>query len=94
MGLRFSLCELRMMMYPTSVDPVKDTLSMPLWVETKDPVSPKPVTMLTTPAGSPAYCKILLNINAVKGVCSAGLITIVQPAAKAGAIFQVIIRSG
>lgn len=37
-GFRFSLCELRIMMYPTSVDPVNETLFIPLCVEMNDPV--------------------------------------------------------
>ncbi len=93
-GLRFSLCEFRMTMYPTSVDPVKEILLIPLCVEMYDPVYPNPVRMLTTPAGSPAWLKRLLNIKAVKGVCSAGFITIVHPAARAGATFQLNIKSG
>ena len=40
---------------PTSVEPVNATLSTPGWAAIAAPaVSPKPVTMFTTPAGSPA----------------------------------------
>lgn len=47
-----------------------------------------------TPGGNPASVIKRPIIKAVKGVCSAGLSTIVQPAAKAGATFQHIIKSG
>ena len=44
---------------PTSVEPVKATLSTPGWAASAAPaVSPKPVTMFTTPGGSPASCRI------------------------------------
>ena len=82
------------MMYPTSVEPVKETLLIPWWVETNDPVYPNPVTMLITPGGNPALLIRSPSIKAVKGVCSAGFKTIVHPAAKAGAIFHVIISNG
>ena len=50
--------------------------------------------MLTTPAGIPARCANSAKAKAHKGVCSAGLITMVQPAAIAGAILRVIIAIG
>ena len=42
----------------------------------------------------PAWRLSSAKAKADKGVCSAGLITIVQPAAKAGAILRVIIAIG
>jgi len=43
-----------MIIYPTSVDPVNDILSIPLCVDTAAPVSPNPETILITPGGNPA----------------------------------------
>ena len=50
---------------------------------------PNPCTVFRTPAGNPASLAILANNVAVSGLHSAGLCTTVQPAASAGAIFQV-----
>jgi hypothetical protein len=58
------------------------------------PVSPSPVTMLTTPFGSPPRSVISANSSAVSEVNSAGFSTTVLPAASAGAIFQASISSG
>ncbi len=61
-------------------------------------VSPRPCTRLTTPAGSPAAtiasCMISVRSTADSGLHSAGLWTTVQPAASAGAIFQVESMNG
>ena len=43
---------------PTSVEPVKAILSTPSWRTISSPVAPSPVTMLTTPAGTPAIWQI------------------------------------
>ena len=51
--------------------------------------SPKPLTRFQTPLGSPASSAISTSRRAVSGENSAGLCTTVQPAASAGAIFQV-----
>ncbi len=51
--------------------------------------SPKPLTRFQTPAGRPASSAISIRMRAVSGENSAGLWTTVQPAASAGAIFQV-----
>src|SRR5690242_14842253 len=51
--------------------------------------SPKPCTVLSTPSGTPPSVAIFASICAVLGDHSAGLCTAVQPAASAGAIFQV-----
>ena len=47
-----------------------------------------------TPGGTPASSKILKISIAHKGVASAGLRTMVQPAANAGATLRVIIEAG
>jgi hypothetical protein len=82
------------MMRPTSVEPVKASLSMPGWLTMASPTRPSPVTMLTTPAGTPACWQISANSSAVSEVNSAGLKTMVLPAARAGAIFHASISSG
>src|SRR5713226_3094759 len=51
--------------------------------------SPMPCTVLSTPSGTPACFTSLASRSAVTGDHSAGLWTTVQPAASAGAIFQV-----
>ena len=81
-------------MRPTSVEPVKASLSMSSCATIKAPVWPSPVTMLTTPGGSPTSRVISANARAVRGVNSAGLSTTVLPAASAGAIFHASISSG
>ena len=58
------------------------------------PVSPYPVTMLTTPAGSPESLMISANLSVVREVVSAGFKTTVFPAANAGAIFHAAISKG
>src|SRR6202000_2923901 len=50
--------------------------------------------MLSPPAGSPARSARRPRASAVSGVCSAGLSTIVLPAASAGAALRVIIAAG
>ena len=51
-------------------------------------------TMLTTPGGRSASAMISASTRIDNGVVSAGLITTVLPAARAGAIFQAAISSG
>jgi hypothetical protein len=53
-----------------------------------------PVTMLITPAGIPARLARTPSANAEYGVNSDGLMTTVQPAARAGAALRVIIALG
>jgi len=84
----------RWMRLPTSVEPVNATLRTAGWPTTSAPVSPAPVTMLTTPGGSSACWQMSANSIAVSGVVSAGFRTTVLPAASAGAIFQASISSG
>ena len=79
---------------PTSVEPVNATLSTSGCSTSARPVSPAPVTMLTTPGGRSACWQISANSSAVSGVVSAGLSTTVLPQASAGAIFHASISSG
>ena len=79
---------------PTAVEPVKAILSTPRWSTSAAPVSPSPVMTLMTPGGKPASRASSPIRRALSGVCSAGLSTTVQPAARAGAIFQAAISMG
>ena len=79
---------------PTSVEPVNATLSTPGWATSAAPMSPAPVSTLTTPGGRPACWQTSASTSAVSGVVSAGLSTTVLPAASAGAIFHAAISSG
>ena len=79
---------------PTSVEPVNATLSTPGWLTRARPVSPAPVTMLTTPGGRSACWQISAKSRAESGVVSAGLSTTVLPQASAGAIFHASMSSG
>ena len=48
---------------PARVEPVKDTMSIPGWLEIAAPTSaPVPLTMLNTPAGTPAACMISVQM--------------------------------
>ena len=85
----------RMMSLPTSTLPVNASLSTCGWPTKGAPaVSPKPVTTFTTPFGSPTSPKKRASSSRVRGVCSAGLMTMLQPAQRAGASFQAAMRSG
>ena len=71
------------------------TLSTPGCAASAAPVSrDSPVTTLTTPGGNPAWSISSANPSVDAGQCSDGLTTTVQPAASAGASFQVISSSG
>jgi len=81
---------------PTTVEPVKLTLR-----SRSSPISASltageevVVTMLSTPAGRPASSSVAASRSMVSGVDSAGLTTIVQPAAIAGPILRVPMASG
>ena len=52
------------------------------------------VTTLTTPSGNPARTRMSTSASVDSGVCAAGLITDVQPAAIAGPILRVPIAIG
>jgi hypothetical protein len=83
-----------MMSFPTSVEPVNASLSMPSFCTRYPPVVPSPVTRLTTPGGSSACRQMSAKIIALSGVVSAGLRTTVFPQARAGAIFHESMSSG
>ncbi len=82
------------MVLPTTVEPVKATLSTSGCLTRARPISPGPVTMLTTPGGSSAWRQTSAKRRADSGVEEAGLRTTVLPAARAGAIFHASINSG
>ena len=85
----------RMMIRPTSVEPVKEIASTPGCRTSAAPaVSPKPGTTFSTPAGNPASAASSPKRSAVSGVCSAGLSTTVFPQASAGATFHAAIDRG
>src|SRR6202012_2521668 len=70
---------------PARVEPVNDTMSMPGWLEIAAPTSaPVPLTMLKTPAGTPAASMISHQMYALNGASSDGFSTMVQPVASAG----------
>jgi hypothetical protein len=78
-----------MMCRPTSVEPVKLILSTIGCVTSASPATePLPGTTLSTPGGRPASSPSSAMRTAVSGVSIAGLITMVFPAASAGAPFQ------
>ena len=52
------------------------------------------MTTLSTPAGRPACSRICASASMHSGVCCAGLMTIVQPAAIAGPTLRVPIAIG
>ena len=86
---------LRATSMPARVEPVNDTMSTSGWLEIAAPtVGPSPLTRLNTPAGTPAACRISVQIWAENGAISEGLSTIVQPAASAGATLQAIWLTG
>ena len=83
-------------MRPTSVEPVNVSLrsrgSEMIGLETVE--EELAVITFTTPAGSPASSRICASAYIESGVCWAGLMTIVQPAAIAGPILRVPIAIG
>ena len=81
--------------FPTSLEPVKASLSTSMWRPSAWPaVSPKPGRTLNTPSGTPASAASSASASATIGDCSAGLRTIELPVASAGPSFQVGISSG
>src|ERR1700744_3873320 len=80
---------------PAASPPVKPICATSEWPTSGAPTSPpKPVTTLTTPSGKPASLNSAANSSIEADVNSDGLITTVQPAAKAGASFQLVRVSG
>ena len=80
--------------FPVPVEPVRETMRRPGCSTTAWPASLPPEMMLSTPSGTPASAASSPNINVVRGVPGAGLITVVHPAARAGPSFQIAIMSG
>lgn len=84
-----------MMCRPVSEEPVKEISGTSGWSTRAWPASsPRPWTMFTTPAGTPASSKISGHSDADSGVHSAGLRISVQPDASAGASFQLSSMNG
>src|SRR6478735_12238651 len=80
---------------PTSVEPVNVIfLTSGLPVISAPMARADPVRIDTTPAGKPARSHSTPQARPESGVCEAGLITIGQPAARAGAILRAIIEDG
>ena len=74
---------------PTAVDPVKETMPTSSCCMSGAPTSaPPPVTMFTTPGGSPASSRTPTRLATERGVSVAGLMTTVLPRTRAGIIFQ------
>ncbi len=81
--------------WPTGVEPVNETIETSGWLIRASPtLRPGPVSTLITPAGMPAASASSATIREVSGVISAGLRTMVLPAATAGRIFHMAICSG
>ena len=82
-------------MRPAASPPVKPMCATVGCVTSAAPTSgPSPVTTLTTPFGNPASANSGANSSIDADVNSEGLITAVQPAASAGASFQLVSVSG
>src|SRR4029450_13287611 len=85
----------RMISLPTAALPVNAILSTSGCSTIAAPAgSPSPVTMLTTPGGSPASSKDDASSRTGRGGCAAGWSTTEQPAQIGGASFQVAISKG
>src|SRR5215467_9797165 len=84
-----------MILRPTARLPVNESLSTIGWLISASPVgSPGPVTMFSTPGGSPASSISRASRSTANVAYSDGLATIVQPAARAGAAFWANSSSG
>jgi hypothetical protein len=94
----FSTCcaDCSISLRPTPVDPVKVSLRSRGSAMIGADTAPDAVVgmTLTTPGGRPASVRIEARVNVVSGVCAAGLMTTVHPAANAGPILRVPIASG
>src|SRR5436190_16651450 len=74
---------------PTALDPVNEIARTSGCSSIGAPASaPKPLTMLTTPLGTPASARTRTKLNVERGVSCAGLITQVLPQTSAGNSFQ------
>src|SRR5699024_8690690 len=80
---------------PTSVDPVNVNLrTLGLAVISPTTSLALPIIKLTTPLGNAAWSNAFITSIAERGVAEAGFTTTGHPAARAGAIFLVIIATG
>ena len=80
---------------PTAVEPVKlNFFTVSLSVSTRPISRDEPVITLNTPAGMPARSAKAAMASAENGVCEAGRMMKVQPAASAGAALRVIMALG
>src|SRR6266576_1080583 len=77
------------MVRPTALDPVNDTARTSGCSSMGAPVcGPNPVTIFTTPFGTPASASTRTRLNVESGVSCAGLITQVLPQTSAGTSFH------
>src|ERR1035437_10972974 len=78
-----------------SLDPVKlIPLTRRSLTRHSPTAEPGPITMFTTPAGSPAFSSNCIKYTADQGVSEAGLKTTVLPNAMAGAILRTGVTTG
>ncbi|HEX3751966.1 MAG TPA: hypothetical protein VHW06_15475 [Streptosporangiaceae bacterium] len=73
---------------------MNEILATPGWFTRAEPASVLPVTRLTVPGGRPAAVTASMSRRAAIGVSGAGLITVVQPASRAGPSLRMIRASG
>src|SRR6201999_2038828 len=80
---------------PTSVEPVNDSFRTSGFDVSSPPIAEEPpVSTLQTPGGMPARSASTARARAENGVCEAGRMTPVQPAAQPGPALRVIIAAG
>ena len=85
----------RAMPLPTAVPPVKAMRLTSGWRTSASPtIEPLPGSTLRMPGGTPAASAMRASSMAMRGVISAGLTTMAQPAANAGAIFCASLAMG
>src|SRR3954468_19113111 len=77
------------MVFPTALDPVNEIARTSGCSSSGAPASgPNPLTMFTTPLGTPASASTRTRLNVESGVSCAGLITQVLPQTSAGRSFH------
>ena len=82
------------MSFPVAVSPVSETRRIEGWRTSRSPAGiPSPVTTWRTPCGRNS-CASSTKRSIVSGVCSAGLMIWTFPAASAGPIFHITMKSG
>jgi hypothetical protein len=80
---------------PAASPPVNAMCATSGWVTSGSPTSaPRPVTTFTTPGGKPAAATSRASSSIDAEVNSDGFTTTVQPAASAGASFQLVMVRG